>query len=67
MKLFISILLCCFVFLQFSFAQKLDYPDFRIEKLADGVYAAIAKNGGHAICNAGIIDLGDATLIFDSS
>ncbi|MFI5153596.1 MAG: MBL fold metallo-hydrolase [Chitinophagales bacterium] len=38
---------------------------FTIQKLADGVYAAIASNGGYAICNAGIIDLGDATLIFD--
>ncbi len=38
---------------------------FTIQKLADGVFAAIASNGGYAICNAGIIDLGDATLIFD--
>ena len=38
---------------------------FTIEKLADGVYAAIATNGGFAICNAGIIDLGGQTLVFD--
>ncbi len=38
---------------------------FTIHPLADGVYAAIAKNGGYAICNAGIVDLGDETLIFD--
>lgn len=38
---------------------------FTIEKLGDDVYAAIATTGGYAICNAGIIDLGDATLIFD--
>lgn len=39
---------------------------FDIEELADGVFAAIHKDGGAAICNAGIIDLGDRTLIFDS-
>jgi len=39
---------------------------FEIVKLADGVYAAIHKNGGGAICNAGIVDLGDRTLIFDT-
>ncbi len=39
---------------------------FELQKLTDGVYAAISKVGGHAICNAGIIDLGDKTLIFDT-
>jgi len=39
---------------------------FELQKLADGVYAAIPKVRGHAICNAGIIDLGDKTLIFDT-
>ena len=29
------------------------------------MYAAIHKPGGRAICNAGIIDLGNATLVFD--
>ncbi len=48
-----------------SFAQTFQSKHFTIQKLADGVYAAIATNGGYAICNAGIIDLGDATLIFD--
>ncbi|RMF58742.1 MAG: MBL fold metallo-hydrolase, partial [Calditrichaeota bacterium] len=28
-------------------------------------YAAIHKPGGYAICNAGIVDLGEKTLIFD--
>jgi cyclase len=37
-----------------------------LEKLADGVYAAIHNpDGGYAICNAGIIDLGDKTVIID--
>ncbi len=48
-----------------SSAQTFQSNHFTIQKLADGVYAAVAKNGGHAICNAGIVDLGDATLIFD--
>ncbi|MFO7620249.1 MAG: MBL fold metallo-hydrolase, partial [Bacteroidales bacterium] len=39
---------------------------YTLEKLADGVYAAVHKNlGGHAICNAGIIDLGDRTVVLD--
>jgi glyoxylase-like metal-dependent hydrolase (beta-lactamase superfamily II) len=38
---------------------------FHVEKLADGVYAAIASDTGFAICNAGIVDLGDGTLVFD--
>ncbi|HEX5112555.1 MAG TPA: MBL fold metallo-hydrolase [Saprospiraceae bacterium] len=65
MKFIISLLLGCFFLSANVSAQKTDYPDFTIQKLSDGVYAAIAKNGGHAICNAGIVDLGDATLIFD--
>jgi cyclase len=39
---------------------------FRLEQLADGVYAAIHIGGGAAIGNAGIIDLGGRTLIFDA-
>jgi len=38
---------------------------FKIEKLSDGVYAAIHIEGGDAICNAGIVDLGEKTLVFD--
>ena len=43
-----------------------DSKHFKVFKLADGVFAAIAVNGGAAISNAGIIDLGDRTLIFDT-
>ncbi len=39
---------------------------FTIQNLADGVYAAIASNGGWAICNAGLIDLGGQSLVFDT-
>lgn len=47
---------------QQSFSSK----HFRLERLADGVYAAIHVDGGWAQSNAGIIDLGDRTLIFDT-
>lgn len=39
---------------------------FQLEQFADGVYAAINARDGWAICNAGIIDLGDRTLIYDA-
>lgn len=39
---------------------------FQVQKLAEGVYAIINRDGGWAISNAGIIDLGDRTLVFDT-
>lgn len=39
---------------------------FKLHELADGVYAAVAAPGGAAYSNAGIIDLGDQTLVFDT-
>ncbi|HUI87880.1 MAG TPA: MBL fold metallo-hydrolase [Anaerolineales bacterium] len=39
---------------------------FSLYPLADGVYAAIASEAGAAIANAGIIDLGDRTVLFDT-
>ena len=39
---------------------------FSLEQLSDGVYAAINAEVGWAICNAGIIDLGDRTLVYDA-
>ncbi len=39
---------------------------FHLEPLTDGVYAAIAKSDGAAMSNAGIVDLGDGCLIFDT-
>jgi cyclase len=39
---------------------------FVIEQIAEGVYAAIARQEGAAFSNAGIVDLGDQTLIFDT-
>jgi cyclase len=43
-----------------------DSKHFQIQQLADGVYAAIHIAGGAAIGNAGIVDLGDRTLIYDT-
>ncbi len=39
---------------------------FQIERLTNGVYAAIASEQGYASCNAGIVDIGDRTIIFDT-
>jgi cyclase len=41
-------------------------PFFRVEVVAEGVYAALAKAGQGAIANAAIVDLGDQTLLFDT-
>src|SRR5437870_5039874 len=40
--------------------------DFQIVKVADGVYAAIAKSGGLASGNAGFVIGNDGVLIFDT-
>jgi glyoxylase-like metal-dependent hydrolase (beta-lactamase superfamily II) len=40
--------------------------DFSVIKLADGVFACIHKPGGKAIGNAGIVDNGEATIVFDT-
>jgi glyoxylase-like metal-dependent hydrolase (beta-lactamase superfamily II) len=39
---------------------------FVLEPLADGVWAAVHRAGGWAVGNAGIVDLGGATLVFDA-
>jgi glyoxylase-like metal-dependent hydrolase (beta-lactamase superfamily II) len=39
---------------------------FELHQLSHGVYAAIAIPGGAAYSNAGIIDLGERTLLFDT-
>lgn len=48
-------------------AELFDSKYFRLEALADGVYAAIAKpdEGGES-SNAGIVDLGEFVLVFDA-
>jgi glyoxylase-like metal-dependent hydrolase (beta-lactamase superfamily II) len=39
---------------------------FRLEQLGDGIYHAVATPGSGSLGNAGIIDLGGQTLIFDT-
>jgi len=43
-----------------------DYGFFRIEELTDGVFAAVGDQDGLCHSNAGIVDLGDRTLVFDT-
>ncbi|HZY71131.1 MAG TPA: MBL fold metallo-hydrolase [Thermoplasmata archaeon] len=44
-----------------------ELPAFELVEVAEGVLAAIATSGRYAVCNAGIVDLGNATLVFDST
>jgi cyclase len=39
---------------------------FTLDPIAEGVWAAIHRIGGWAVGNAGIVDLGDVTLLFDA-
>jgi glyoxylase-like metal-dependent hydrolase (beta-lactamase superfamily II) len=41
-------------------------PYFLLERVADGVYAALARPGAGALGNAAIVDLGDRALVFDT-
>jgi cyclase len=40
---------------------------FTLHEVGRGVWAAIAEPGGVAVGNAGIVDLGDRTLVFDTT
>jgi cyclase len=44
----------------------LENEHFRLERLTDGIYAAIKKLKGGAMSNAGIVDLGGETVVFDA-
>lgn len=39
---------------------------FDLQAVADGAYAALATEAGWAVSNAGIVDLGDQTIVFDT-
>ncbi|MDR4889795.1 MBL fold metallo-hydrolase [Fredinandcohnia sp. QZ13] len=39
---------------------------FTLEKVSQLVYAAIAKEGGGSVANAGFVDLGNQIIIFDT-
>ncbi len=63
-----SFLLVMLLYLFMSGFHKPAPPrNFSIQLLAKGVWAAIHNDkSGHAISNAGIVDLGDKTLVFDA-
>jgi cyclase len=43
------------------------YKNFSVQKLGEGAWAIINNDrSGYAICNAGIVDLGDKTIVFDA-
>jgi len=61
-----KIFLLPFLFI-LSFLPPYKSKNFTVQQLAPHVWAAIQNDkGGHAICNAGIVDLGDRTLVFDA-
>jgi cyclase len=39
----------------------------RLEQLADGIYGAISSDAGMTVSNAGIVDFGDFTLVWDAT
>jgi cyclase len=49
-----------------SVDKPIESKHFTLQPLADGVYACIEKPGGGAYSNAGIVDLGDRTVVVDA-
>lgn len=45
----------------------MNYTNFNVKTLVPGVYALIASSNGAAGSNSGIIDLGDHTIVFDTT
>jgi len=70
MNRFLLLIVCCCALFASGFSQKkrskATIENFTIQQLAPGVWAAIQNDQfGKAICNAGIVDLGDKTLVYD--
>src|SRR3954452_6147396 len=64
-----SILFTVIIFSFLSLAQKSEQPskNFTVQLLKPGIWAVINNDAtGYAISNAGIIDLGDKTIVFDA-
>lgn len=40
---------------------------YTFDEIGEGIHAAIARRDGHAISNSGLVDLGGAALVFDTS
>jgi cyclase len=70
MKKSLPVFILCATCSLFGFTQKKKQRssgNFTVQQLAPGVWAAIHNDQyGKAICNAGIVDLGDKTLLFDA-
>ena len=64
-RLFVAFLLLPVVAAEVR-AQLFISSHFTIEQLAPGVFAAIATDNGYAGANAGIVDLGGKTIVFDT-
>ena len=63
-KIILLSLLSAVLLLSFRKIEQFSSKHFTIEPLAPGVWAVINNDAyGHAICNAGIIDLGDKTAV----
>ena len=61
------ILMAILLLLLVGFREPSPPKNFLIQQLAPGAWAAIHNDkGGYAISNAGIVDLGDKTLVFDA-
>ncbi len=41
-------------------------PHFRLQEIASGIHVAVATDGGYALSNGTILDLGGTTVVFDS-
>lgn len=46
--------------------NKIQSPYFSLEKMSEGVYAAIARKGEGAMGNSGFIDIGNEVVVFDT-
>ena len=57
------------MFMSFDFVEKLDFESkfFVLYKLSEGTYGAISKENSGMGSNAGFIDLGDSSLIIDTT
>lgn len=58
--------LALFLLVLTGYGQTRTQDDFQLVKVADGVYAAIAKPGGVASGNAGFVIGDDSVLVFDT-
>jgi glyoxylase-like metal-dependent hydrolase (beta-lactamase superfamily II) len=47
--------------------RPIESTHFTVEKISAGAYAALHREGGWGIANAGFVDLGDTTVVFDTT